>query len=779
MIATLPSSVVDTLALGLHRVARATTSFNSTATTVTKEKLFADLESNRLTRGGVVPWTGVDINKQDGSAECVDIDAIYSKTPNGSATFVSNGDHSINLKNDSLNNPIYPKANFCPNMPNYSYSYLANETTTSQTDLNLRILRETDIISDSPPYYGSTFDIGHSSNVKYVMVDRASDDISDTLLPLTTSILDNLAYIKETDIILKETEIIRNLTDNCCLEYLRSSRTNAAGASSSVGLSSSDDSRAAGVIDAIQCMRRLAIETEKRLEKCEEASYANSFVSPRAEVEGIESERVNFEETLSRGNSSSSCQLATLGNEIDNLGFDCSEQAKLVPLNLIYEDDPCTTEDVLFTEDTADHCNKQPHQQEEGETSVLCTNVEETSSNTSRAKKGGLLKSRLKLLRNIGKCRRRKMLDIQTTVEECLEKSRETAMKISDAESDESAVSNDVIAGRAAEEVGIDDDTRSGGTRHERSPPTQFIQTLKNTKWNTRLLASLRWLSQRKKLLAVGHTSDRVLVESDSSTSFMNAIAPISSNDTAKDDTTATTPVVPLETSALLLQVSKDSREGNDKNIRSLGDSSSENIIAADIGSRYISKLPSSPRRDMAIENSRILCNNADLSQYVVTSQCVGASVGSTRDGDCYAVDVTNGDELQPTLMTEYDIDEGEDDDHGDDEKVTVPISLCLIILTAYVFAGSILFSSWEGWDYLTGSYFCFITLTTIGFGDFVPGMDADKWDSSGRLVLCALWLAFGLSLLAMCFNLMQEEVRDKCRWLGLKMGFIKKDSEQ
>jgi len=129
--------------------------------------------------------------------------------------------------------------------------------------------------------------------------------------------------------------------------------------------------------------------------------------------------------------------------------------------------------------------------------------------------------------------------------------------------------------------------------------------------------------------------------------------------------------------------------------------------------------------------------------------------------------------------MTEYDIDEGEDDDHGDDEKVTVPISLCLIILTAYVFAGSILFSSWEGWDYLTGSYFCFITLTTIGFGDFVPGMDADKWDSSGRLVLCALWLAFGLSLLAMCFNLMQEEVRDKCRWLGLKMGFIKKDSEQ
>ena len=64
-------------------------------------------------------------------------------------------------------------------------------------------------------------------------------------------------------------------------------------------------------------------------------------------------------------------------------------------------------------------------------------------------------------------------------------------------------------------------------------------------------------------------------------------------------------------------------------------------------------------------------------------------------------------------------------------EDVTVPISLCLLVMVAYIFGGALLFSQWEGWGYLDGSYFCFITLSTIGFGDMVPG-DAIE-DSTGR----------------------------------------------
>jgi len=122
-----------------------------------------------------------------------------------------------------------------------------------------------------------------------------------------------------------------------------------------------------------------------------------------------------------------------------------------------------------------------------------------------------------------------------------------------------------------------------------------------------------------------------------------------------------------------------------------------------------------------------------------------------------------------------FDYDETGDRDGG---KVTVPITVCLIIIAGYIFAGAVLFTLWEDWDYLTGSYFCFITLSTIGFGDIVPGTDMDKWASSEKLVLCALWLAFGLSLLAMCFNLMQEEVKEKCKWIGLRVGLLRDDEE-
>jgi len=122
----------------------------------------------------------------------------------------------------------------------------------------------------------------------------------------------------------------------------------------------------------------------------------------------------------------------------------------------------------------------------------------------------------------------------------------------------------------------------------------------------------------------------------------------------------------------------------------------------------------------------------------------------------------------------EYELETGDSEDDIDTKKVTVPVSICLVIIAGYIFAGAVLFTLWEDWDYLTGSYFCFITLSTIGFGDIVPGTDMDKWASHEKLVLCALWLAFGLSLLAMCFNLMQEEVKEKCKWIGKKLGLLK-----
>ena len=108
-------------------------------------------------------------------------------------------------------------------------------------------------------------------------------------------------------------------------------------------------------------------------------------------------------------------------------------------------------------------------------------------------------------------------------------------------------------------------------------------------------------------------------------------------------------------------------------------------------------------------------------------------------------------------------------------EVIHVPTSLCLLLIAAYILAGAVLFMGWEDWDLLQGAYFCFITLSTIGFGDVVPGIGKGSYADEEKLVLCAFYLLFGLSLIAMCFNLVQEDVKAKCLWLGMKLGIVEK----
>ncbi|CAF1616023.1 unnamed protein product [Rotaria magnacalcarata] len=95
-----------------------------------------------------------------------------------------------------------------------------------------------------------------------------------------------------------------------------------------------------------------------------------------------------------------------------------------------------------------------------------------------------------------------------------------------------------------------------------------------------------------------------------------------------------------------------------------------------------------------------------------------------------------------------------------DDETVQhVPIAATLGVLALYIVAGAVLFSHWEGWSYVDGAYFSFITFTTIGLGDLVPGKGTLTENKNGKSILCALYLLFGLVLTAMCFKLMQDDL--------------------
>jgi hypothetical protein len=56
---------------------------------------------------------------------------------------------------------------------------------------------------------------------------------------------------------------------------------------------------------------------------------------------------------------------------------------------------------------------------------------------------------------------------------------------------------------------------------------------------------------------------------------------------------------------------------------------------------------------------------------------------------------------------------------------------MSLAVMIGYICGGAIIFGEWEGWNFLDGFYFCFITLSTIGFGDMVPGDAVDQVSSS------------------------------------------------
>uniref|UniRef100_V9IE57 Potassium channel domain-containing protein n=1 Tax=Apis cerana TaxID=7461 RepID=V9IE57_APICE len=92
---------------------------------------------------------------------------------------------------------------------------------------------------------------------------------------------------------------------------------------------------------------------------------------------------------------------------------------------------------------------------------------------------------------------------------------------------------------------------------------------------------------------------------------------------------------------------------------------------------------------------------------------------------------------------------------------VRIPISLCLVIMLIYICGGALMFNRLEGWSLLEGGYFCFTSLGTIGFGDLIPvGRNAASATLEElSLCACSLYILAGMGLIAMCFNLVQEEV--------------------
>lgn len=83
---------------------------------------------------------------------------------------------------------------------------------------------------------------------------------------------------------------------------------------------------------------------------------------------------------------------------------------------------------------------------------------------------------------------------------------------------------------------------------------------------------------------------------------------------------------------------------------------------------------------------------------------------------------------------------------------------ICVVTtLSSFTIAGgAAAFSKFEGWSYFDSVYYCFITLTTIGFGDMVALQKDNALNRKPSYVMFALiFILFGLAIVAACLNLL------------------------
>ena len=109
------------------------------------------------------------------------------------------------------------------------------------------------------------------------------------------------------------------------------------------------------------------------------------------------------------------------------------------------------------------------------------------------------------------------------------------------------------------------------------------------------------------------------------------------------------------------------------------------------------------------------------------------------------------------------DIESNSDEE---EEIIIVPSNACLWVMLIYLMTGTIMFAEWEQWDYIDACYFCVTSLCKIGMGDYVPGSNSQLGNNQTKLVINFVYLLVGMGIVAMCYNLMKEEVMYKLRML-------------
>lgn len=91
----------------------------------------------------------------------------------------------------------------------------------------------------------------------------------------------------------------------------------------------------------------------------------------------------------------------------------------------------------------------------------------------------------------------------------------------------------------------------------------------------------------------------------------------------------------------------------------------------------------------------------------------------------------------------------------SDVSSTTNLVVLCgLLSMAITVSSGAFIYKYYEKWDYFDSLYYCFITVTTIGFGDYVALQDSEKTKFDNTYVgISLLFIFFGLTIVGSVMN--------------------------